>query len=88
MISPFEYCTKCGLVYCHIQNFECVVCHGELEPIEGLLIPEREMQRNAGLHSEVVCVHPNYKPDENIWCPDCGVRVNDSEPTAVSEPTP
>jgi hypothetical protein len=41
MIAPFEYCSKCGLVYCHIQNIECVVCHGELEPIEGLLIPER-----------------------------------------------
>ncbi len=46
MISPFEYCTKCGLVYCHIQNFECVVCHGELAPIEGL-IPERNPTKHA-----------------------------------------
>ena len=28
-----------------------------------------------------VCTHPNYKPDENIWCPDCGVRVNDNPAT-------
>lgn len=42
MISPFEYCTKCGLVYCHIQNHECVVCHGDLAPLEGLYIPGRK----------------------------------------------
>ena len=47
MIEPFEYCTKCGLVYCHIQNFECVVCHGDLAPIEGLLIPGRNPTQDA-----------------------------------------
>lgn len=47
MIQPFEYCTKCGLVYCHIQNFDCVVCHGDLAPIEGLLIPERKLTPRA-----------------------------------------
>lgn len=47
MIEPFEYCTECGLVYCHIQNFECVVCHGALAPIEGLVIPERRPIRDV-----------------------------------------
>ena len=74
MIQPFEYCSKCGLVYCHIQNIECVVCHGELEPIEGLSIPERNLTKHT---SKENCTHPNYKPDEHIWCPDCGVRVPD-----------
>ena len=40
MIAPFEYCTQCGLVYCHIQNIDCVVCHGSLEPIDTLRIEE------------------------------------------------
>lgn len=40
-IQPFEYCKNCGLVYAHIQNFECVVCHGKLDSIEGLNIPDR-----------------------------------------------
>lgn len=27
------------------------------------------------------CTHPNYKPEENIWCPDCGERVKDAPAT-------
>ena len=53
MISPFDYCMKCGLVYCHIQNFECVVCHGELAPIEGLLVPGRHPTTGAVDSAEI-----------------------------------
>ena len=44
MIEPFEYCSQCGLVYCHIQNYDCVVCHGKLIPINGLFIPEPKVE--------------------------------------------
>lgn len=66
MIEPFEYCTKCGLVYCHIQNFECVVCHGRLACIEGLQIPERKLTPAptdlATPCSVCGCLPPNHLP--------------------------
>ena len=71
MIQPFEYCKNCGLVYAHIQNFECVVCRGELESIEGLNISDTVAKN---LHKPLVIksVCPHIERDKNLKCTDCG----------------
>lgn len=43
-VEPFEYCTKCGIVYFRIQNAECVVCHGRLRPINNLVIDVSDLR--------------------------------------------
>ena len=47
---------------------------GEVIAVSTLLPPDIEKPPEAAW----VCRHPNYKPEENIRCPDCGVRVNDA----------